>query len=444
MKELINYCRERDIDYEKIKKYCNETFMEVFKKLIENRIPFGYIDLFRFLTTQYTSRFYRELKEKGAWELLLSIIISRAISNKEFPTSIFITTQTYLKGMGYYLTRIDIKDDIIRSFKDLLNSFYIISGGNLYIIICEGILKEYLSKFIRDMNLDENGFNYKYFQRWLPMKIIGRYGLIIRDANLICFCLLNYFLSNFKRFGDGDYAKVYFVSKRLINRRTFFFPNIHRIYKIFYEGDICYVIKNGVKLYPRLASFIFSMFIDHEKYRDKVESNVGKLVNILFNELRIDGRILNEIVIDIIKYVKKEKKKKVIHNLSFVLSRLYNIMEYKLLELWSETLGGYILSEDYRKVMNITEEDSRKIIERIIDEIKVEELQGRFWNKLLLLIKKYDLKIEFSPEDVKKYTGIDVKLSIDLSKFLTKNLIGDKFYHTKALIISGLLKSLYR
>ncbi len=442
MKELERYCKERGIDINIVKRYVDEYFERIFNEISKIRIPMQYNRMFKFLTQQYTAKFYRELKRKNAWTLLFTIIIRNALKNKEMPTSIFITTQTYSRGMGYYIVRERIGFDFKSYLEEIANSFYKLSDENLYIIICKGAIGKYLSDIIKSAGFGRNGFSFKIFNRWLPIKIEEKDDLKIKEPNLLLFCLINYILSHFSRVGYNDYAKIYFISKKLIYRRVIFFPNIYEIYKMFYEKEDCYVIRNDVRLYPKIAGFIFSMYIDHKDYREKISNYLGKIVNVLFNELRIDGKSLNEIMLNIIDYVKKEKKRKKISYMSFVLSKLYNNMDYKILEIWSEILGRYIMSEEYRKMSGISQEDSRRILERIIDEIKVEEMQGRFWNKLLLLIKKYNLKLVFSPDDAKKYLGIDIKRNIDITKYISQQLIGDKFYHVKSLIISGLLKSL--
>ncbi len=443
---LEEYCKRFNIKINSIKKYLNKEFCEIFSEVANIEIPYSHYPLLRFLTRQYTSGIQSRLREINAWHLLFSMLISNTLRKDELPTSLFITTQTYSRGMGYYLGKESLeKNDIMNFFIDLVKCFYKISGQNLYIIICKGILQELLFDLLKESRWDENGFSLKHVERWLPENIrIERRGrILIEEPNVIGFCILNYILSNIKEFASyEDYAKIYYVSKKLIWRRTFFFPNIHRIYKLFYSEDNCYIIKKGKKLYPKLAAFIFSLYIYHKDYRDKVLSNIGKIINLLFNELRIDGKALNDILVEIVKYVKKEKKKKFIVYLPFVLKKLYNNMDYKSLELWSLCLGKYISSKEYREKRNLTEEDSKRIVERIIDELKVEEMQGRFWNKLMLLIKKYDLKVRFSQEEIERYTGIKLKRDLDISRYVTLQLIGDKFYHAKALIISGLLKSL--
>jgi len=437
LKEINDYCEKEEIDIQK------------------------YSSLIRFVTSQLTSGIFKKLKEKGLWELIYAILILKGKKENNYPTSLVYTSQVRGEGLGYYFESEKVSEDEIKreSFKHL-GSFYRIQWygreeGYLYEINVDGVIREELKELIKDSGWDEkNGFSISDIAKLNPY-IMGiskkdkKEVLLLKYPNLFLFSVVDYiltvmFLKN-KRPTYEDFAEIYVISNRLVNRRYYIFPNISEIYEKFYSSEDDYIIKEvevgleGEKEKTfggsKLSRFIFSLWIRDPDYEDSAIL-LDKLVYYLFNHVRIDGEILNKLVINIVSYSIKKEREVIVPYYEYVLKKFWNIniMEPKEIRLWSRDLGCTILSDKYKNDKNLDDEKAKKIVERILNELKVENLPGRFFNKIIELISKYELEKYYNYASYISNLLVDEKIRYNM----------DNFFYVKSLILFGLLESLNR
>ena len=471
---LESYLKEKGINKAKLENYIRRNIeknvkavLEKIKRIIakiENYKIDKWIPLLNWITSQYTSGFFRELKKKNAWELLFALLIVKSVSEKNYPASIIYTAQTREKGRGYYLGLEEpTEEELIEEFLKHLNSFYRIqwyglNEGYLYEIIVHGKIKEHLQKIIEESPMDSKyGFSFEKVAVYNPDIISKRRGketLVVKYPNIVLFIIVDYLLNEMfrenKQPSYEDFAEIYVVSNRLVHRRHFIFPNIFEIYNLFYKNKEDFEIKEeivGLKGEKRevfygskLSKFIFSLWIKHPDYSEECLSLLDKLIYYLFNYCKINGEILDRLIKLVVTYSRKERPLRIKY-LSYILNKFWNIDNMKpwMIEKWAEEIGRIILSEDYKNRHNLDEQRAKKIIGRIIDELKVENIPGRFFEKLIRILRDYELPVEVKIKKNNKEIKVDITKVIKDEK--VKNNM-DNFFYIKALILSGLLKSL--
>ena len=450
---LENYIK-RNIDKKEVGKIL-DRINYLLEKLKNYRFE-RYIPLLKWITSQYTGGFFKELKNKNAWELLFSLLIIKSAYEKNYPTSIIYTTQTKERGRGYYLSSEEpTEEELINEFLKHINSFYRIQWysrreGYLYEIIAYGKLMQDLKRCIEDSPLDNNGFSFSkvcaYNKEIISIKG-KKENLIVKYPNIVLFIVVDYLLTKMAEKNERplytDFSEIHVVSNKLVNRRYYIFPNISEIYYLFYKNleedfiidEEVVGLKGEKKLIFRgskLSKFLLSLWIKHPDYSEESLSLLDKLIYYLFNYVKLNGEILNKLVNLIVTYSRKERVIKIKY-LCYVLNKFWNIkyMKPTMIEEWANKIGKYMLSEEYKNKYNLDEKRAKKRIERIIDELKVENVPGRFFEKLVRILKDYELPIVVDNLDITKIIK-DEKVKNNM----------DNFFYVKALILSGLLKSL--
>lgn len=467
MSLLEDYIKEKKIDKSQlenyIKKNVNKNIVEIYNKIekllsiftsykIEKWIP-----LINWVTTQYTTGFLKELKRKNAWELLLSLVIVKSIYEKNYSTTIIYTSQSREKGLGYYLdNETPTEEELIEESKRHIESIYRIqwfsaNEGYLYEIITTGELQKELKREIEESPIDSRGFSFERFSIYNQEVVSSKKkeNLLVKYPNIVLFIIIDYLLTKMflekKLPSSEDCAEIYIVSNKLVHRRHYIFPNISEIYNLFYskEEDFEIFERKGLKgeiirefSGSKLSKFLLSLWIKHKDYSEKSLIILDKLIYYLFNYGKINGQLLDRLIENIVTYCKKENKVVKIKYIEKILKSFWklNIMNPHYIKKWGEKIGEYILSE-YKNKYKLDENRAKKIIKRIIDELKVEYLPGRFFEKLIKLIRDYDLPLKVSSSNIE----------IDITKiFEDENIKNnmDNFLYAKALIISGLLQSL--
>ncbi|MEM5830409.1 MAG: hypothetical protein QW409_03725 [Candidatus Aenigmatarchaeota archaeon] len=427
---------------------------------------YKYIPLLNFVTSQYRTGFLADLKKKNLWELFLAFVAVRDYLNRELSTSIFYTSQTRKEGAGYYISGEkevslqEILDEILLH----LNSFYRIEWykennkitGYLYEIRCFGKIGENFREYMMGLSLDEKrGFSLGDIAIFNPIILSKNGKLLIKNPNILLFVVVDYILtqiflesyesrSNFI-ISDEDFAEIFFVNDRLRIRRYYIFPNISEIYYKFYFGEKNYEYitdEENVKQIKgsKLSRFLFSFFINDKDFAEKSEILLDKLIYYLFTYGKLNGKILDELMLLLIEYndylTKKDKQYniKIVKYLYYVIEKIviHNMsgLKFKDIEEWGKNVGLKV-KDIYENKYKYSIERINKIIERIINELKVEDLPGRFFDKLVKLSIKYEFPILINNIDISQvFSKPEIRSNMDL------------FFYVKALILSGLLKVL--
>ncbi|MEM5820855.1 MAG: hypothetical protein QXP34_00840 [Candidatus Aenigmatarchaeota archaeon] len=473
MNEFIkNYLKENEIDIEKFEKYmkkiCKKNLNECYdalekalkffksKKLSENIDK--YSPLIRFVTSQYTTGFLGDLKKNKKFELLLSLIAIRDYFNQERSTTIFYTSQTKERGLGYYLGQEKIElEDLLDQIEEHLNSFYRIQWfgkeGYLYEVILSGPLREELKNEIINSAWDEkNGFSLSRIFRFNEDVLStrkGRENLLIKDPNIFLFLVIDYIFSKIflenkieKILSGENTAEIYMFSDDLTIRRHFIFPNLSKIFELFYSSEENFVFreeeiglaeeKGKILEGSKLSKFLLSFWIKDPDYSDITSSLIGKLIYYLFNYTNFNGEILNKLIKVNVHYMLKNeriRKIKYIKNIfKIFFKKKYNMENLeKAIEI-GEKISYYIVNV-YSKKYYLDKEKVKKILEKILDELKVEDLPGKFFDKLMKLIDKYEMYYE---EKIPKM----LKEIVENQK-VRNNM--DIFFYVKTLILAGII-----
>jgi len=455
--EIEKYLKNKRINKDEL----NEILEEINKHLKSNNInPKKYSTLIRFVTAQLTSGLPKILKQRELWELLYALLILDGIKRNSYSTSLIYTSQVRNEGLGYYFKSEKVSEnEILSESLKHFESFYRVQWysrdeGYLYEINANGAIKEELRKIINYSAWDEkNGFSFSMIAKLNPFIIATRKGgketLILKFPNLVLFSVVDYILTIMfrenKRPSYEDFAEIYVISNRLVNRRYFIFPNISEIYDKFYSSENDYVIREmeigleGEKAKTfegsKLSRFLFSLWIRDKDYKESAIL-LDKLIYYLFTHTKLNGEILNKLTISIISYsLQKERKVKVLYQ-EYIFKKLWNIdiMEPRKIKEWGRNLGCTILSEKYKNAKNLDDKRAKKIIERIINELKVENLPGRFFNKTLELISKYEIEKYYEQSSFISELLTDEKIRYNM----------DNFFYIKSLILFGMLDALNR
>lgn len=460
---LKDYLEKKGIKQEEFENYIKKNIKnnkdEIIKKieyiiddLSKNYKIIKWVPLLKWVTSQYKNKkdFLRILKDKDAWELMLALIIIKSIYKKNYPTTIIYTSQTRDTGLGYYFPdEKPSETELLNELKRHFESIYRIQWfgnkkrrknkmeGYLYEIRVYGELKSELKDEIENGTIDENkGFSLKRiftFNKELinikknDERLTVKYPLIILFA-VIDYLMIKMFMEN-KRPTGYDLAEIFLVNNKLTYRRYYILSNIPEIYYIFYSNkDDDFVIEKKNESEEiihgsKLSKFLSSFLLRNEDYLDKSEYLIDHLIYYLFNYKKINGEILDKLVNLVIKYNKEVEKPKKILYIDYVLKKFWNInnMEPQEIKKWGRNAGRYI-RKTYGKIYD--DEKAKKIISRIIDELKVESIPGRFFDKLTRIIKDYEIPM------------LNIG-NIMTSKEVKDNL--DNFFYVKSLIIAGLL-----